>query len=90
MNLLGIRSRPCAGIDRVNYGVGVVNVLGNIVRRDNSTAFDIGLSYSVGGGAHGQQLELISANNLVHFGLPNGTGGTKRFLDPAVTVVAPL
>ena len=75
------------GIDRVNYGTGVVSVLGNTIRHDNASSADIGLSYNVGGGRNGQKLELVSANNQVHFG---GAGSVKRFIDPAVTIVEPL
>ena len=63
-------------------------MLGNTVRRDNASKNDVGLSYSVGGGGNGQKLELVSANNQVHFG--GSAGAVRRFIDPAVTLVDPL
>jgi hypothetical protein len=70
------------GVDRVNYDTGVVSVLGNLAHRDDATASDIGLWYSVGGGDHGQGLELLSSGNQVRCTLVakaarNGTSTTR-------------
>ena len=75
------------GVDRVNYGTGQVNVIGNTVRRDgNGSADDVGLVYELGAGKTGRQLQLLSANNNVQV----GPRSTPRRMDPAVTIVTPL
>jgi hypothetical protein len=49
------------GIPQVNYGTGVVNVIGNTVQGTGGPN-EIGLSYQINGGAG---LEVLSADNLV-------------------------
>jgi hypothetical protein len=50
------------GIPQVNYGEGIINVIGNAIRGANSTA-DVGLSYAAR--KAGTELVMISALNLV-------------------------
>ena len=68
------------GVPQVNSGVGVLNVVNNVIRGAGG-ARDVGLSYRIG---KGKGLLLVSANNNVQ------TVATGREVGENVTLVDPL
>jgi parallel beta-helix repeat protein len=68
------------GVPQVNSGVGMLNVVNNVVRGAGGDR-DIGLSYQVG---KGESLLVVSANNNVQ------SVATGRVLGDKVTLVDPL
>jgi hypothetical protein len=68
------------GVPQVNSGVGVINVVDNVIRGGGSER-DIGLSYQAGPGAG---LSILSGNNNVQ------SVGTGRLVGEKVTLVNPL
>lgn len=68
------------GIPQVNSGVGVINVLNNVIR-GGGTERETGLSYQVGQGAG---LSILSGNNNVQ------SVGTGRTTGEKVTLASPL
>jgi hypothetical protein len=66
------------GIPQVNYGTGIVNVIGNTILGTNGR-HDTGLSYQINGGAG---LEVLSSDNNVH------AVHTARLLGKDVKLVA--
>ena len=69
------------GIPRVNYGIGMVSVVGNAIRGANSSA-DIGLSYAAL--KPGTELKVVSGLNLVEgVGTPRDVAPTGVTLAPA-------
>ena len=67
------------GIPKVNRGVGVVNVVNNVIRGAGKES-DIGLDYQVG---DGEGLRIVSANNNVQ------DVATPRIVGEGVTLVDP-
>jgi hypothetical protein len=68
------------GVPQVNYGVGVLNVAGNVIR-GAGTEKDTGLLYHVG---RGESLRVMSVNNNVQ------SVGTPRVVGENVILVDPL
>lgn len=67
------------GIPQVNYGIGVVNIIGNAIYGAMGSQ-DIGLSYQVGSGT---ALRVLSANNVQNVTIP-------RLIGSGVTLVSAL